>query len=88
MFFAYAVVTLDKALLFINPEQVDDKLRQHLGSHTEIKAYSGFLKHLKWLVDDIKVGGIVAILTRTMRTYMSLFCLTVVHHLIPEDPAR
>ncbi|EIM81949.1 Creatinase/aminopeptidase [Stereum hirsutum FP-91666 SS1] len=54
VFFAYAVVTLDKALLFINPEQVDDKLRQHLGSHTEIKVYTGFFKHLKWLVDDIK----------------------------------
>lgn len=73
VFFAYAVVTLDKALLFINPEQVDDKLRQHLGSHTEIKAYSGFLKHLKWLVDDIKVRDIVVTPARTRSTEIYSF---------------
>ncbi|KAI0316094.1 Creatinase/aminopeptidase [Amylostereum chailletii] len=49
VFFANAVITLDKSLLFIDPAQVDDGVRSHLGTQVEIKPYADFYDYLKSL---------------------------------------
>lgn len=49
VFFAYAVVTQDSTVLFVNPSQVDDKVRAHLGSEIEIHPYDTFFKYLSGL---------------------------------------
>ena len=56
MFFAYAVVTLEKAYLFIDPEQVDASLKNHLGSQVEIRSYADFTSYLRRLADELKVS--------------------------------
>ena len=55
VFFAFAVVKPDSALLFINPEQVDDAVRQHLGI-VEIRPYTEFRAYLAGLSQDVKVS--------------------------------
>ncbi|KAF7797111.1 hypothetical protein EIP86_008303 [Pleurotus ostreatoroseus] len=49
VFFAYAVVTQDSTILFVNPDQVDDTVRAHLGSDIEIKPYDVFFEYLSGL---------------------------------------
>ncbi|KAG0707891.1 peptidase M24, structural domain-containing protein [Suillus ampliporus] len=49
VFFAYAVVTPTKALLFINDAQVQDSVKTFLGSDVEIRPYESFLPSLKQL---------------------------------------
>ncbi|KAI0341347.1 Creatinase/aminopeptidase [Trametopsis cervina] len=46
VFFAYAAVTQTSAILFINPAQVTDTVRAHLGSAVEIRPYSDFFTYL------------------------------------------
>lgn len=53
MFFAYAVVTHDSATLFVDPGQVDDVVRKHLGSEVEILDYDAFFPYLKGFVDKL-----------------------------------
>ncbi|KAF7313869.1 RNA helicase [Mycena chlorophos] len=58
VFFAYAIVTLDKATLFVNPGQLDEETRKVLGGEVEIKDYDAFfgaLKDLGGAVDGSKV---------------------------------
>ncbi|KAF7291982.1 putative Xaa-Pro aminopeptidase P [Mycena indigotica] len=52
VFFAYAVVTLDKATLFVNPEQLDDNARAALGGEIEVKSYDSFFSSLKGIAVD------------------------------------
>ncbi len=47
VFFAYAVVTKDKAILFVNGTQVDDVVKAHLGEEVQIKGYDQFFGYLK-----------------------------------------
>lgn len=54
VFFAYAVVTLEKAYLFIDPEQVDASLKNHLGSQVEIRPYADFTSYLRRLANELK----------------------------------
>lgn len=49
MFFAYAVVTLEKATLFINEKQVGEDVRKHLGDHVEIQPYDAVFSHVESL---------------------------------------
>lgn len=53
VFFAYAVVTQEKATLFVNPSQVDDVVRKHLGEGVDVKPYDGFFAYLKGLGADL-----------------------------------
>ncbi|EPQ53720.1 Creatinase/aminopeptidase [Gloeophyllum trabeum ATCC 11539] len=53
VFFAYAVVTHDTAVLFVNPEQVDEAVRGHLGRDIEVRAYDEFFAYLKRLVTEL-----------------------------------
>ncbi|KZT10210.1 Creatinase/aminopeptidase [Laetiporus sulphureus 93-53] len=55
VFFAYAVVTMDKVVLFINPKQVDDTVRAHLGEAVEIQPYEDFLSYLRELGAEVGV---------------------------------
>jgi len=49
VFFAYAVVTAEKAILFVDPTKIDDSVRQHVGDIVELKAYSEFFAYLNGL---------------------------------------
>lgn len=52
VFFAYAVVTRDSAVLFIDESQVDDSVKAHLGQSVSIQPYRAFLPYLKQLAAD------------------------------------
>lgn len=51
VFFAYAVVKHDSAVLFIDKMQVDDAVLSHLGQDVEIRPYGAFLPYLEDLVE-------------------------------------
>jgi Xaa-Pro aminopeptidase len=46
---AYALITLDRAFLFIDPRKVDDTVRSHLGDGVTVQPYEDFPKGLKAL---------------------------------------
>ncbi|KAJ7056201.1 Creatinase/aminopeptidase [Mycena amicta] len=52
VFFAYAVITMDKATLFVNPEQLDEETRSALGDEVEVQSYESFFGALKSLAVD------------------------------------
>lgn len=52
VFFCYAVVTPTKATLYINPSQVTEELKQHLGSHVEIADYEPYLASIAALSES------------------------------------
>ncbi|KAA1478144.1 Creatinase/aminopeptidase [Dentipellis sp. KUC8613] len=54
VFFGYAVVTAEKAVLFIDPAQVNEAVRSHLGLHVELKSYTDFWSYLKGLAASLK----------------------------------
>ncbi|KZT24163.1 Creatinase/aminopeptidase [Neolentinus lepideus HHB14362 ss-1] len=56
VFFGYAVVTPNKALLFVNPDQIDEEVGQHLGSQVELRSYDSFFSYLKTLVSEYNVS--------------------------------
>ena len=51
VFFSYAVITHDTAILFIDSAQIDDVVRNHLGPEVEIYPYEFFFQYLKELRD-------------------------------------
>ncbi|KAG8216366.1 peptidase M24, structural domain-containing protein [Butyriboletus roseoflavus] len=51
VFFAYAVVKQDSAVLFIDKTQVDDAVLTHFDQDVEIRPYGAFLPYLKDLVE-------------------------------------
>ncbi|KIJ63046.1 hypothetical protein HYDPIDRAFT_182399 [Hydnomerulius pinastri MD-312] len=51
VFFAYAVVTKDSAILFINETQVGDAVKAHFGQEVQIKPYEAFLPYLRSLTE-------------------------------------
>jgi Xaa-Pro aminopeptidase len=55
VFLAYAVVTPSKAILFVDPAQVDDALKAYLGDVVQIHPYTGFLGYLTGLSKEISV---------------------------------
>ncbi|TFY71297.1 hypothetical protein EVG20_g1690 [Dentipellis fragilis] len=54
VFFGYAVVTAEKAVLFIDPAQVNEAVRSHLGLHVELKSYTDFWSYLKGLAASLR----------------------------------
>lgn len=79
MFFAYAVVTLEKAYLFIDPEQVDASLKNHLGSQVEIRPYADFTSYLRRLANELKVSCSSAVHS------MRVDALRSSPHLLPQS---
>ena len=55
VFFAYAVVTQDKVLLFVNAAQVNDTVRAHLGDAVEIRPYDEFFAYLSGLGAELEL---------------------------------
>lgn len=54
VFFAYAVVTADSAILFVHDSQIDDAVRKHLGPSVKIQPYESFLPYLEELSCSLK----------------------------------
>ncbi|PWN52585.1 putative aminopeptidase P, cytoplasmic [Violaceomyces palustris] len=47
VFFAYAVVLLDKTYLFVQGEQLDDQVKAHLGGEVILRPYASFYDDLR-----------------------------------------
>lgn len=56
VFFAYAVITADTQVLFIDSAQVDDEVRRHLGSAVEIKPYESVFEYLGTLSGSLALS--------------------------------
>lgn len=56
VFYAYAVLTFDKTVLFIDNTQVDDGIRAHLGDSVEIQPYESIFGYLKNLTDSLSLS--------------------------------
>lgn len=54
VFFAYVIVTDDKAVLFVNPAQVDDSVRHSLGDFVQILPYDSFFPYLQGLAAEVQ----------------------------------
>ncbi|KAF8176460.1 Creatinase/Prolidase N-terminal domain-containing protein [Pholiota molesta] len=53
VFFAYAVVTTDKVILFVNDKQLDASAKNYLGTSVEIQPYDAFFAYLKSLPSSL-----------------------------------
>ena len=56
VFFAYSLIDADKALLFVNESQIDDAVRQHLGSEVAIHPYDTFFSYLTHLGAEVNAN--------------------------------
>ncbi|KIP01838.1 hypothetical protein PHLGIDRAFT_32417 [Phlebiopsis gigantea 11061_1 CR5-6] len=56
VFFAYAVITQDTATLFVDPSQINDSVRKHLGEDVDVKPYTGFFAYLKGLGAELELS--------------------------------
>ncbi|KZV62191.1 Creatinase/aminopeptidase [Peniophora sp. CONT] len=54
VFLAYAVVTAEKAVLFLDPEQASDEVKAHLGGTVQVHPYNGFYGYLVGLSKTIE----------------------------------
>ncbi|KAI6131463.1 peptidase M24, structural domain-containing protein [Pisolithus croceorrhizus] len=52
VFFAYAIVMRDFAVLFVDKSQLDDSVKTHLGQEVSIRPYEDFLSYLRSLATD------------------------------------
>jgi Xaa-Pro aminopeptidase len=55
VFFAYAIVTLQGASLFVDSSKVSDKVYEHLGASVKVEAYDAFFPALSSLSGPGKV---------------------------------
>ena len=55
VFFGYAVVTADNAILFVNPEQVSQDVKTQLGQEVQLRPYDAFIPYLKELGAELQV---------------------------------
>ena len=55
VFFGYAVVTTDTAILFVDPQQVSQDVRTQLGQEVQLRPYDAFIPYLKELGTDLQV---------------------------------
>jgi Xaa-Pro aminopeptidase len=53
VFFAYTVITHDSITLFVDPAQIDDVVRNHLGPEVDIQPYDSFFQFLEGLGDKL-----------------------------------
>lgn len=70
VFFAYSVVTQDKAILFVNPSQVNDVVRGHLGEGVELQPYDEFFHYLSGL------GAALELSKSSVRIYAGHGCIS------------
>jgi len=55
VFFGYAVVSPDKAILFVDPAQVSQDVRSELGQDVQLRPYNEFIPYLKQLGAGLQV---------------------------------
>jgi Xaa-Pro aminopeptidase len=55
VFFAYTVVTHDSITLFVDPAQIDEVVRKHLGPEVDIQPYDSFFQFLQGLGDKLSL---------------------------------
>ena len=55
VFLAYAVVTLDNVVLFVNAKQLTDDVRSHLGSEVEVRPYEAITSYLSELAHSFQL---------------------------------
>jgi len=55
VFFGYAVVSADGAILFVDPAQISQDVRSHLGHGVQLRAYTDFVPYLKELGAGLQV---------------------------------
>lgn len=65
VFFGYAVVTTDSAILFVDPEQVSQDVRAQLGQEVQLRPYDAFIPYLKELGAGLQAGQKVLIGDKT-----------------------
>lgn len=56
VFFSFALVLLDKTILYLNEVQVDQSIKSNLGKHVEIKSYNSFYSDLQKVGSELKEG--------------------------------
>ena len=56
VFLAYAVVTHEKSVLFIDSHQLDEDVRQHLGPSVEVQPYESVLEYLRHLSNSLNLS--------------------------------
>jgi len=61
VFFGYAVVSADSALLFVDPAQVSQDVRSQLGQGVQLRPYNEFIPYLKELGAGLQEGQKVLI---------------------------
>ncbi|KAI0030247.1 Creatinase/aminopeptidase [Vararia minispora EC-137] len=55
VFFAYAVVTPDRAVLFLDPTQATPDVSTHLGPEVDVRPYAGFYGYLTGLAAELPI---------------------------------
>jgi len=55
--FSYAIITLDKANLYVDGKKVSDAVKKHLGNDVEIRPYDAVFEDCAALSASIKVTG-------------------------------
>jgi Xaa-Pro aminopeptidase len=54
VFYSYAIVTLDKTALYVDPSKLSNEVLQHLGDQITIKPYDVFFSDLKAFAIKLK----------------------------------
>lgn len=57
VFYAYSIVTLDDAILYVEDSKVTDEVRQHLGDHVILKPYAAVFDDLQALSSKLQSSG-------------------------------
>ena len=55
VFFGYAVVSADSAILFVDPAQISEEVRSQLGQDVQLRTYIDFIPYLKELGAGLQV---------------------------------
>lgn len=57
VFYSYAIVTKDDAILYVEPSKVTDEVKQHLGDQVTLKPYSAAFDDLRQLKETLTRSG-------------------------------
>jgi hypothetical protein len=66
LFFGYAVVSADGAILFVNPAQVGQDVHSQLGQEVQLRPYDEFIPYLKELGAGLQVQSIPSQYSRVL----------------------
>ncbi|UZJ56879.1 hypothetical protein CBS101457_006199 [Exobasidium rhododendri] len=56
VFFAFAIVLLDRSILYVSEAQLESDVKTHLGKEVEVKSYESFYSDLKSLGGNLQDG--------------------------------